>query len=265
MKVSMKAGLALGSQNRRSCILLGYARNASVLKDAHRMKVLGFCSQSMATIPGARGRCGRASIVCMARKERSLVHRLASGNGVLYVRNFLEKNDFEQVVQYSASVQSRAKKEVNSLAMNRLGLQVPSRALITTIFHSDRLVKRLRIMLEETRLVPADYPLELRYYVPGSEMQWHKDDQLYTEPTFEAVFTIFNFSDSNTEWIDRNGELRTQWTEPNSLLLVQSQSALHRVSKIRRGERGILKLVYTTTLERSNSYERCSKSFHKKR
>jgi len=229
------------------------------------MKVLGFSTQWVGTISGARGRNGRVSIVCVVRKERSLVHRLASGNGILYVRNFLEKNDFEQVAQYSASVQSRAKKEVNSLATNRLGLQVPSRASITTLFHSDRLVKRLRIMLEEPRLVPADYPLELRYYVPGSEMQWHKDDQLYAEPTFEAVFTIFNFSDSNTEWINRNGELRTEWTEPNSLLLVRSQSALHRVSKIRRGERGILKLVYTTTHERSNSYERCLKSFRKKR
>lgn len=39
----------------------------------------------------------------------------------------------------------------------------------------------------------------------------------------------------------RTGFLRREWTEPNSLLLIRADAALHRVLPVKRGERSILK------------------------
>ena len=44
-------------------------------------------------------------------------------------------------------------------------------------------------------------------------------------------------------------------TDPNSLIIVKAEAVLHRVLPVKRGERSILKVVFTSTPERSPSYE----------
>ena len=55
--------------------------------------------------------------------------------------------------------------------------------------------------------------------------------------------TVNNNSDSITEWIDSSR--KSQWTKPNSLLLVKAQGDYHSVTPINQGSREILKLIYT--------------------
>lgn len=117
-------------------------------------------------------------------------------------------------------------------------------------------------------------------------MDWHKDEVLFAKPQYELVYTVSNSSDSITQWIDAGGTApapprrgiaqcshvaftvlfsylfrslyisppaagneREVSTEPNSLLLVRAESVLHRVLPVRHGERGILKIVFTSTSE----------------
>tara|TARA_B100000795_G_C22673886_1_gene389034 strand:+ start:602 stop:871 length:270 start_codon:yes stop_codon:yes gene_type:complete len=79
------------------------------------------------------------------------------------------------------------------------------------------------------------------------------------------VFTLDNDSDSRTEWVDPTGERHSVQTEPNSAIIVRAGQLgpPHRVTPSRRGERWILKLVYTSTNERSPDYATHIDSFPK--
>ena len=44
-------------------------------------------------------------------------------------------------------------------------------------------------------LFASDFPPELRAYGPSSHMPWHKDEQLYTVPQWECIYTVDNTSD----------------------------------------------------------------------
>ena len=81
----------------------------------------------------------------------------------------------------------------------------------------------------------------------------------------EVVFTLDNDSDSRTEWVDPTGERHSVQTEPNSAIIVRAGQLgpPHRVTPSRRGERWILKLVYTSTNERSPDYATHIDSFPK--
>lgn len=81
----------------------------------------------------------------------------------------------------------------------------------------------------------------------------------------EVVFTLDNDSDSRTEWVDPTGERHSVQTEPNSAIIVRAGQLgpPHRVTPSRRGERWILKLVYTSTNERSPDYAAHIDSFPK--
>lgn len=78
-------------------------------------------------------------------------------------------------------------------------------------------------------------------------MGWHVDDCLYEEPQYELIFTVANTSDSYTEWVDEKGQNHKEWTQPNSLLVVQADGLKHRVTPVKKGERSILKMIMTST------------------
>ena len=69
-------------------------------------------------------------------------------------------------------------------------------------------------------LYASDFPMELRNYPRGASMPWHRDEQMYASPQWELIYTITNDSDSKTEWVDDEGVLHSEWTEPNSLVAV---------------------------------------------
>ena len=59
-----------------------------------------------------------------------------------------------------------------------------------------------------------------------------------------------NTSNSVTEWKDLEGGRGREWTEPNSAVIIRAETAVHRVTAVGRGERSILKLLYTSTDEK---------------
>jgi hypothetical protein len=77
-------------------------------------------------------------------------------------------------------------------------------------------------------------------------MGWHRDDRLFDVPQCELVLCLDNDADSRTEWIDAEGEHHGLWTAPNTALLVRAgdAGAAHRVTRLGRGERTILKMVW---------------------
>ena len=104
-------------------------------------------------------------------------------------------------------------------------------------------------------LKPSDVPVEYRIYPSGGSMDWHRDVALYTEPQFEIVCTIHNSSDSGTEWKDVDtGRRRGIRSEPNSVLIVQADSVVHRVRRC-KGERSIVKFAYSTNEKTLDYYD----------
>mmetsp|Transcript_8824 Transcript_8824/g.26518 ORF Transcript_8824/g.26518 Transcript_8824/m.26518 type:complete len:232 (+) Transcript_8824:305-1000(+) len=229
---------------------------------------IGFCASNVTVKLTTR----RVGARCEAQKRPRSGHiknkyraRFEEGNGILYVRDFLRDSERDSVVKELATLKGRARSEVNSLAVERTGVQLSIRDGIGSVFGSAMVLTKLQTMLAEPGLVLGDFPVEARFYSTGAEMFWHSDDQLYAVPQIEVVYTVMNESDSYTEWIDAQGLLQSVWTEPNSALLVKAGAAKHRVTKLRRGSRSIIKAVYTTTLKRSDAFTRCSRSFSRRK
>lgn len=126
---------------------------------------------------------------------------------------------------------------------------------------STRALETLRRVTGERALVLGDFPLEARACGVGAAMDWHSDDALYEPAQYEVVWTVENTSDSVTEWEeevevgDGEGDVcrrivvvtRSVRTEPGSALVFRAGTTTrHRVLPSTRGERVIIKALYTT-------------------
>ena len=148
--------------------------------------------------------------------------------GVAYLPAFLPPDDFRAVQRECTALRRCLKKENNTVAKKRLGTYIAEESAIYGIFAGPQVHGRLGKVLEGDYWV-SEFPMEYRVYPVGSSMDWHLDECLYEEPQYELVYTVTNTSDALTEW--REGGLRVgEWTEPNSLLIVRAESALHRVT-----------------------------------
>ena len=167
-------------------------------------------------------------------------------NGVRAVQAFLSDGDFARVREECRSLRGRMKPEKDALAVGRVGCYVDRRSETHRILTAEAVAARVSELVGRS-MEPSVYPIELRCYRVGAEMAWHRDDQLYDDPQCELVLCLDNDSDSRTEWIDARGEPAGDWTRPNSALLVRAGEAgvAHRVTPLRRGERTILKMVWT--------------------
>ena len=185
--------------------------------------------------------------------------------GFLYVRNFFEKEDFEKIARACDDLRKHLKEEKRVCANSRLGVMVPEEDVVHQMCCSEFAAEKLRelVLSDEEKLdakkrnalKPSDVPVEYRIYPFGGSMDWHRDVALYTEPQFEIVCTIHNSSDSRTEWKDVDtGRRRGIRSEPNSVLIVQADSVVHRVTPITKGERSIVKFAYSTTNEKTVDY-----------
>ena len=181
--------------------------------------------------------------------ERPTARRFRE-HGAVYMPNFLQADLFEEIRRESRGWRSKLKLEKDSIANGRLGRVLDSRSRAHQAFYADALFReRLQSLLGlDPPFEPSDFPIELRHYPQGAGMQWHQDDLLYTQPQCEFVFTLENTSDSYTEWLDGRQQLASIWTEPNSLIAIRAgeRGPRHRVTPIGRGERSILKFVYST-------------------
>lgn len=209
----------------------------------------------------------RNSVIKNSKKSSSSSSSSAFelAGGFLYVRNFFEKEDFEKIARACDDLRKHLKEEKRVCANSRLGVMVPEEDVVHQMCCSEFAAEKLRALVlsdEEKRdakkrhaLKPSDVPVEYRIYPFGGSMDWHRDVALYTEPQFEIVCTIHNSSDSRTEWKDVDtGRRRGIRSEPNSVLIVQADSVVHRVTPITKGERSIVKFAYSTTNEKTVDY-----------
>ena len=132
------------------------------------------------------------------------------------------------------------------MAVGRYGRMLDNRSDAHSCLASDATTKRINRIagMPSPPLITSEYPMELRVYRVGAGMDWHVDDCLFDRPQCEVVLVLENTSDSFTEFIDADGVLHSEWTPPNSALLVRAGGAKHRVQSLKRGERTIVKLVY---------------------
>ena len=133
----------------------------------------------------------------------------------IYISNFLSSKDFNMIKQNLYDDKRSFKNE----SFRKIKPLDKENQIIYDIFYSPKYLSIINKHCN-SKLFKSLFPIEHRIYPNGSKgMRWHIDTLMYDLPQYEAVFTINNNSDSVTEWIDRN--IKSQWTEPNSLLLVK--------------------------------------------
>mmetsp|Transcript_14369 Transcript_14369/g.54200 ORF Transcript_14369/g.54200 Transcript_14369/m.54200 type:complete len:202 (-) Transcript_14369:461-1066(-) len=175
--------------------------------------------------------------------------------GVLFSKSFLSPAAFQRVQEECNKLHDQLQEEPDCFANGRRFLELDfSHEVVQTLCGTESQDKLRKLLgREELRLAP-DTPAEFRSYGVGASMAWHRDDQLYTIPQVECVFTVENLSDSRTEWMVENGDQRSEWTPPNSILAFTAQGAVHRVTPLKKGRRDIVKFVLTATQERTDTY-----------
>ena len=190
----------------------------------------------------------RVSVVgCFCRHRRHVVVRTAASSTLTrYVEDALDEDDLDTIASHLASV--TLKREKASLATKRRSAAVPPASACAKVFSNPRLLRTLREITGEETLALGDYPIELRACDVGSAMDWHKDVVMYDPPQWECVFTVRNDSDSVTEWIvdEDEDETRAVRTRAGSVFVVRAGGATHRVLPSTRGERVVVKVLYTT-------------------
>ena len=227
------------------------------------LSLLVLATTTATTAPCRRFGLSRArSLTCVAAYESGRRHDYSSSNrfrtayakdGIVLVRDFLPATEHARVVAECRTLRAKAKAEADSIAIGRLGHVIDGRsaaAAFAALTAPSTLQKVSGIAAVDGRLELSEYPVEFRLYRPGSGMEWHHDDELYSTPQCELVLTLENTSDSVTEWINAAGNLESIWTPPNSALLVRAGDggAKHRVQQLKRGERSIVKMVYCDPL-----------------
>ena len=174
--------------------------------------------------------------------------RTAASSSTLtrYVEDALSDDDLDTVASHVAS--ATLKREKASLATKRRSAAVPPTSACAKVFSNPRLLRTLREITGEETLALGDFPIELRVCDVGSAMDWHKDVVMYDPPQWECVFTVRNDSDSVTEWIvdEDEDETRAVRTRAGSVFVVRAGGATHRVLPSTRGERVVVKVLYTT-------------------
>lgn len=167
---------------------------------------------------------------------------------IIYIPNFLSEKDFK-IIKQNLHDDKRTFKNESFRKIKPLDIK---NKVIYDIFYSPENILTINKQCK-TKLFKTEFPIEHRIYPNGSKgMNWHVDTLLYDLPQYEGVFTVNNNSDSVTEWIDDN--IKRQWTEPNSLLLVKAQGDYHHVTPVNRGMREILKLIYTQSHNHNDNY-----------
>ena len=167
--------------------------------------------------------------------------------GFAYLPNVLTPTQHEAVIHRVLELKKGSlKAERGSYANGRLGCRLPVDDELSEIFSSPAVLNRVRKASgrsEKLHIPTRDFPIELRAYPVGSEMDWHQDDVLFKEKQLELVYTVENESDSETCWVDARGVTHSMFTEPNSLIVLEAESVRHRVTRLGRGTRTIIKAL----------------------
>lgn len=186
-------------------------------------------------------------------------------NGFLMLPDVFRAPDYEWIKTQLPSLRKQMRKEVNSLAFNRMGCRLPAEHHLNTLFYkNDLLNKILSTKTGRSKIWrPESFPLEFRYYQKGAYMDMHLDDCLFDTPQLEFIYTIENDSDSYTQFLTRDGYLESEYCLPNSLIVVEAGSSLHGVTKLTKGSRSIIKGLYTSSNNVTDLYANALKTYNK--
>jgi hypothetical protein len=192
----------------------------------------------------------------------SLQAEFKRNNGLVYISNALGRDDALLVKNAVSKLKNTVKKETGSIATGRFGCHIPQSNVCADILLSSAFCSRIKRVTEK-EFWPADFPLELRVYPIGAFMPMHRDECLYKEPQIEFIYTVENSSDSKLQYVDIDGKLHVEWTQPNSLVLVRADASEHGVTPITRGSRTIVKGLFTMSDEKSEAYARAMATYNK--
>ena len=167
-----------------------------------------------------------------------------SKNDIYYIEDFFTTNEFDKINNYLKNI------SIKDLKNEKFRLVTP--------LNNDKINK-----IVGKKLFKSNFPIEYRIYPTKSPgMRCHTDTLLYDLPQYEVVLTINNTSDSYTTWYSYNNKEYKIYTKPNSLLLVKAKGNRHCVSPINKGNRSIIKYIYTQTDKYNNNYIRELKRFN---
>ena len=176
---------------------------------------------------------------------------------------FFSPDEFAAIQHCCHQLQQVAQKEVNSLALERRCAALAKDGDISKLMASSTVISRVS-RATGLKLHPAekDFPPECRFYGPGSSMAWHRDCVAYKDPQVEGILTVSveGGFDGKTQWRLPDGRVLGEVLQPNSLLLLRAGGAEHQVTSATRGKRSIIKLVFATSFERSEEFERLTRA-----
>jgi hypothetical protein len=172
-------------------------------------------------------------------------------NDIYYIEDFFTPNEFKIITNHLKNISRKDLKSEKFRLVSTL-----NNKMISNILYSQQNINKINKIVG-TELFKSDFPIEYRIYPTKSPgMHCHTDTLLYDLPQYEAVLTINNTSDSYTTWYSYNKEERRIYTKPNSLLLVKAKGNRHCVSPINKGERSIIKYIYTQSNRYNSNYLR---------
>jgi hypothetical protein len=172
-------------------------------------------------------------------------------NDIYYIEDFFTPNEFKIITNHLKTIPIKDLKSENFRLVSTL-----NNKMISNILYSQQNINKINKIVG-TELFKSDFPIEYRIYPTKSPgMHCHTDTLLYDLPQYEVVLTINNTSDSFTTWYSYNNEEYKIYTKPNSLLLVKAKGNRHCVSPINKGERTIMKYIYTQSDTYNDNYLR---------
>ncbi len=165
---------------------------------------------------------------------------------IVYLRDVFSPPAFERVKEACRILHPHLEKE-NGFAIGRRYVSVSKDSYLHSLFYDKGVMARLGSMIGTRCLRVSQQPIEYREYTVNSSMPWHRDVKLTEScPQIEVVFTVYNTSDSMTEWIDEQNhdKLESIRSQANSMIITQGLGALHQVTTLTKGERAIVKIAY---------------------
>jgi len=188
------------------------------------------------------------------KKNYTKRNKTLLNDNIVYITNFLNKKDYNLIQTLNKDMNNFKKEKFRYI--RPLNKESNKDKTVYDIFYGDKYIRKIQRKVNP-KIYSSDFPIEHRFYHKESEgMKWHKDTLLYEKPQYEAIYTIDNLSESETQWYDNKDKLNSLWTEPNSLLIVKAQGYMHGVTPPKSGIREILKLIYTQTDKVNNNYHR---------
>lgn len=163
----------------------------------------------------------------------------------VYLENLYDKKTFSIISDYCQKIRD-SDMVTDPKKVHGRGMYVfkNSDPILNTICNKT-LIHAVRKVTGNNKLHPClEIPIEYRKYFIGSHMDWHRDTQILQDQLqYECVITIMNTADSNT-LIEHEKGIKQLQTAPNSILIVRANGVKHKVTKLTKGTRTIIKLVF---------------------